>query len=192
MDAMYARARDRRYTSPAAPRARCVRKYSTLRQAPGHREGPELEKIITHSPFTHSPIHPFTHSPIHSLIPYPLRRIRSFTYSPHSTSTSTSAQQPRKYVYVHVHTAYIVAHTFIHSTYFISASFPSRQIAHASELEADRKTRDARRETQDARREPRKGATYDHAVTSRAARSPPGRARASDLVVTRNVCTGAS
>ena len=52
MNAMYARARDRRYTSPDAPRARCVRKYSTLRQAPGHREDPELEKIITHSPFT--------------------------------------------------------------------------------------------------------------------------------------------
>ena len=109
-----------------------------------------------HHPLTiyHSPIHPFTHSPIHSLIPYPLRRIRSFTPSPHSTS----AQQPRKYVYVHVHTAYIVAHTFMYSTYILHIRlfpFPVHQ-SHTranSKPTARRETRDARREMRDANRE---------------------------------------
>ena len=144
---MYARARDRRYTSPDAPRARCVRKYSTAQassRAPRRPRAREDHHPLTIHPFTHSltyPLSPKTHSFLHT---------QSTQYEYDCTATEEVRIRTRTHC---IHRGSYLHVQYIHTSY-PPLSLPSESHTRAnSKPTARRETLDARRKMRDANRE---------------------------------------
>ena len=167
MNAMYSTLAPATGGTPLRTRLAPVACASTRRSGklPGTEKAPSSRRSSPthHLPFTHSPFYTFTHSLTYPLSPktHSFLHTQSTQYEYECTATEEVRIRTRTHC---IHRGSYLHTQYIHTSY-PPLSLPGASVAHASELEADRKTRDAS--------EPRKGATHDHAVTSRAARSPP-------------------